>query len=34
LTELFDGVQKQSRRVPEDDWTAALLVPREDGGGS
>ena len=34
LTELFEGVQKQSRRVPEDDWTAALLVPREDGGGS
>jgi sigma-B regulation protein RsbU (phosphoserine phosphatase) len=31
LTGLFDRVQQQTGRVPEDDWTAALLVPREGG---
>jgi serine phosphatase RsbU (regulator of sigma subunit) len=29
LVGLFDRVQRKSGRVPEDDWTAALLVPRE-----
>jgi serine phosphatase RsbU (regulator of sigma subunit) len=32
LTGLFDKVQRQTGRVPEDDWTAAMLVPREAGG--
>jgi sigma-B regulation protein RsbU (phosphoserine phosphatase) len=32
LTGLFDRVQQQTGRVPEDDWTAAMLVPREVGG--
>jgi sigma-B regulation protein RsbU (phosphoserine phosphatase) len=31
LTGLFDRVQRQSGRVPEDDWTAALLRPRGAG---
>jgi sigma-B regulation protein RsbU (phosphoserine phosphatase) len=31
LTGLFDRVQQLTGRVPEDDWTAALLVPRESG---
>jgi sigma-B regulation protein RsbU (phosphoserine phosphatase) len=31
LTGLFDRVQQQTGRVPEDDWTAALLVPRDGG---
>jgi serine phosphatase RsbU (regulator of sigma subunit) len=31
LTGLFDRVQQQTGRVPEDDWTAAMLVPREVG---
>jgi sigma-B regulation protein RsbU (phosphoserine phosphatase) len=30
LTQLFDRVQRRSGRVPEDDWTAAMLVPREE----
>ena len=30
LSDLFDRVQTRTGRVPEDDWTAALLVPRED----
>jgi serine phosphatase RsbU (regulator of sigma subunit) len=29
LAELFDAVQKRTARTPEDDWTAALLVPLE-----
>jgi sigma-B regulation protein RsbU (phosphoserine phosphatase) len=29
LAGLFDRVQKRTARTPEDDWTAALLVPRE-----
>jgi serine phosphatase RsbU (regulator of sigma subunit) len=32
LTALFDRVQKRTGRLPEDDWTAAMLVPRETGG--
>lgn len=31
LSGLFDRVQQRSARVPEDDWTAALLVPRDVG---
>ncbi len=31
LTGLFDKVQQRTSRVPEDDWTAAILVPREGG---
>jgi sigma-B regulation protein RsbU (phosphoserine phosphatase) len=34
LTGLFDTVQQRSGRDPEDDWTAALLVPQETGGAS
>jgi len=29
LSGLFDRVQRCTGRVPEDDWTAAMLVPRE-----
>jgi len=29
LTELFDRVQRRTGRAPEDDWTAAILVPQE-----
>jgi len=29
LTGLFDSVQQRTGRLPEDDWTAAMLVPRE-----
>ena len=29
LAGLFDRVQRRTVRTPEDDWTAALLVPRE-----
>jgi len=32
LAGLFDGVQRRTGRMPEDDWTAAMLVPREAGG--
>ncbi|MCK5377939.1 MAG: SpoIIE family protein phosphatase [Acidobacteria bacterium] len=32
LTGLFDRVQQRTGRVPEDDWTAALLVPRMTEG--
>jgi serine phosphatase RsbU (regulator of sigma subunit) len=32
LTSLFDRVQKRTARAPEDDWTAAMLVPREAEG--
>jgi sigma-B regulation protein RsbU (phosphoserine phosphatase) len=32
LAGLFDTVQQRTGRLPEDDWTAALLVPREAGG--
>jgi len=28
LTGLFDRVQRRTGRLPEDDWTAAMLVPR------
>lgn len=28
LSDLFDRVQRHTGRVPEDDWTAAVLVPR------
>jgi sigma-B regulation protein RsbU (phosphoserine phosphatase) len=31
LADLFDRVQRRSGRAPEDDWTAALLVPRQIG---
>ena len=31
LTGLFDRVQRRTGRVPEDDWTAAMLVPRDGG---
>ena len=34
LADLFDRVQRRTGRMPEDDWTAAMLVPREGGGGS
>jgi len=29
LSGLFDSVQRKTARAPEDDWTAAMLVPRE-----
>ena len=29
LAGLFDRVQRRTVRTPEDDWTAALLIPRE-----
>jgi sigma-B regulation protein RsbU (phosphoserine phosphatase) len=29
LSGLFDRVQRRTGRVPEDDWTAAMLVPRD-----
>lgn len=29
LTGLFDRVQQRTGRLPEDDWTAAVLVPRD-----
>ena len=32
LAGLFDTIQKQTARAPEDDWTAAVLVRREEGG--
>lgn len=32
LAGLFDRVQRRTGRLPEDDWTAAMLVPREAGG--
>ena len=31
LSGLFDRVQRRSGRAPEDDWTAAMLVPRNEG---
>jgi sigma-B regulation protein RsbU (phosphoserine phosphatase) len=31
LSGLFDRVQRRTGRVPEDDWTAAMLVPRDAG---
>ncbi len=31
LSGLFDRVQRRTARVPEDDWTAAMLVPRDVG---
>jgi serine phosphatase RsbU (regulator of sigma subunit) len=31
LSGLFDTVQRRTVRVPEDDWTAAMLVPRNEG---
>jgi len=31
LAGLFDSVQRRTGRVPEDDWTAAILVPRDAG---
>ena len=31
LSGLFDRVQRRTGRVPEDDWTAAMLVPRDTG---
>jgi sigma-B regulation protein RsbU (phosphoserine phosphatase) len=33
LSDLFDHVQRLTGRVPEDDWTAAMLVPRSTGAG-
>ncbi len=32
LADLFDRVQQRTQRAPEDDWTTALLVPRDPGG--
>jgi sigma-B regulation protein RsbU (phosphoserine phosphatase) len=32
LTGLFDRVQQRTGRLPEDDWTAAMLVPRAPEG--
>ena len=29
LSRLFDTVQQTTGRVPEDDWTAAMLMPRD-----
>lgn len=34
LTALFDRVQRHTGRMPEDDWTAAMLVPRDPGAPS
>jgi sigma-B regulation protein RsbU (phosphoserine phosphatase) len=34
LGELFDRVQRDSGQAPDDDWTAALLVPRDSEGPS
>jgi serine phosphatase RsbU (regulator of sigma subunit) len=34
LSALFAKVQKQTTRAPEDDWTAAMLVPREAEGAT
>jgi len=31
LTGLFDRVQRSTTRAPEDDWTAAMLVPLDSG---
>jgi len=31
ISGLFDGVQRRTGRAPEDDWTAAILVPRDRG---
>jgi len=31
LSGLFDRVQRHTTRAPEDDWTAAMLVPRDAG---
>jgi len=31
LSGLFDAVQRRTVRAPEDDWTAAMLVPRDVG---
>ena len=31
LSGLFESVQQRTGRVPEDDWTAAMLVPRDAG---
>jgi sigma-B regulation protein RsbU (phosphoserine phosphatase) len=31
LSGLFDSVQQRTARAPEDDWTAAMLVPRGAG---
>jgi serine phosphatase RsbU (regulator of sigma subunit) len=31
LTGLFDAVQRRTGRTPEDDWTAAMLVPQTAG---
>jgi len=31
LSELFERVQQRTGRLPEDDWTAALLVPHDAG---
>ncbi|MDH4066739.1 MAG: SpoIIE family protein phosphatase [Acidobacteriota bacterium] len=33
LANLFDQVQRRSLREPDDDWTAAMLVPCEDREG-
>jgi serine phosphatase RsbU (regulator of sigma subunit) len=32
LAGLFDGVQRRTGRMPEDDWTAAMLVPHDSEG--
>lgn len=34
LTGLFDSVQQRTGRLPEDDWTATMLVPRKAEGES
>lgn len=33
LTELFDRIQRHTARAPEDDWTAAMLTPKDPGDG-
>jgi sigma-B regulation protein RsbU (phosphoserine phosphatase) len=34
LAGLFDAVQRRTVRAPEDDWTAAMLAPRDTGESS
>jgi len=31
ISSLFDRVQRRTGRAPEDDWTAAMLMPRDGG---
>jgi len=34
ISGLFDRVQRRTGRAPEDDWTAAMLVPHESGANA